>query len=88
MSKRRILKRLPERVRDKVESDVLYLAERGFHARTIAKIVGFGLTAGSVYYITGRGGLSLRDYRDGKTQPAKKILAVVKGRVKKIKRTG
>lgn len=53
-------------------NSVVYLAERGFHASTIARIT--GLTKEQVYYRTSRLGVSLRSYRDGRTKAAQQFI--------------
>ena len=52
---------------------VRYLADRGFHAETIARAT--GLTKSQVYYRTGQLNIQLRSYRDGSSSTAKLYLS-------------
>jgi len=49
-----------------------YLAERGFHAHTIAEMTGLSLS--QVHYRNRMVGLSLRDYRNGVSPAARLIV--------------
>ena len=55
---------------------VLYLVEHGFHGKTIARACGVRL--GDVYYIARQAGMRLRDYRDGKTDAAVRVMRATK----------
>lgn len=63
----------PER-RDSMFRTIEYLALRGFHARTIARVVGG--TIGQVYLACQKLQIKLRDYRDGKGEVARKVIRV------------
>lgn len=68
----KMFKTLPEKQRKSLFQTVLYLGERGFHAKTIAKVA--GITDGQVYAICNKFQVKLRSYRDGKTEPAEQII--------------
>jgi hypothetical protein len=75
---------LPESQRKSVLNTVIYMGEHGFHAKTIAKVA--GLTPSQVYAICSKFGVRLRAYRDGRSEPAERVILrspIVK--VKKIK---
>jgi hypothetical protein len=55
-----------------VQSSVIYLAERGFHARTIARRT--GLSVNQIYNACRKLGIRLRDYRDGVGEIAERII--------------
>lgn len=74
----------------KNESEVLlgsvrYMAERGFHARTIARVT--GLSVGQVSYRIHALGLALRAYREGDTAVAKGYIKVAPNIVQEIRAT-
>jgi hypothetical protein len=74
MGKTRVRARhLPLEDRVLLES-VSYMAERGFHAETIARST--GLTKSQVSYRVAALGLRLRSYRDGTSTAAKELIAV------------
>jgi len=59
--------------RDRILSTIMYMGLRGFHAQTIADWC--GITKGQVYIVCRKQRIRLRDYRDGKTEPAEYVLA-------------
>jgi hypothetical protein len=63
---------MPPKERKSLLNTVIYLGERGFHAKTIATVA--GITPGQVYAICGKFQVKLRSYRDGKTEPAEQII--------------
>jgi len=68
----RMFATMPEKERQSLLSTVIYLGERGFHAKTIAKVA--GIEPGQVYAICNKFQVKLRAYRDGKTEPAEQII--------------
>lgn len=55
-----------------VDASILMLGEHGFHAHTIADMT--GISRSMVYSVLRRSGISLRDYRNGDTDAAKRVI--------------
>lgn len=68
----RMFAKMEERQRTSLLNTVIFLGERGFHAKTIAKVA--GITPSQVYAICNKFQVRLRAYRDGKTEPAEQII--------------
>jgi len=73
----------PER-RDSVFRTIEYLALRGFHAWKIADVT--GVTVSQVYIACQKLRIRLRDYRDGRTAPARAIIKVAPVILRSVKR--
>lgn len=65
-------KGVPEESREQLFSRVTYMIEHGFHGHYIAELC--GISVGQVYTAAHKLGLSVRDYRDGRTSAAKRIV--------------
>jgi len=72
---------------DTVRGVIICLAKEGFHASTIAKAVtkhtGARVSKSSVYQCLAYNGISLRDYRNGKTPLAKTRISQASPRMKR-----
>lgn len=69
-----MFKREPAERRDSLYRTVEYMALRGFHASTIARVC--GITVSQVYTACGQMRIKLRAYRDGVRPVAREVLAV------------
>jgi hypothetical protein len=68
----RMFATMEKKARNSLLNTVIYLGERGFHAKTIAKVA--GITPSQVYAICNKFQVKLRAYRDGQTEPAERII--------------
>ena len=81
------MKRENPRLRRLLLTEVDRLGAHGFHAQTIADVC--GISRSQVYQITKKLGFRLRDYRDGATMPAQRIiLRTPRVKIKKLRGKG